>query len=62
MEREITDVEMDKLVKLKHLSEEHFRCCFTELFGKNVTKDDVRIYLRAIHIMEKMDEFLMLSR
>ena len=55
MEREITDSEMEKLVRLKHLEPEHFRCCFTELFGKKVSKEDVRIYLRAIYLMEKMD-------
>ena len=60
-EREITDAEMKKLVKLKYVAPEHFRCRFIELFGKNVSKDDVRIFVRAVYLMERMDELLSMS-
>lgn len=60
MEREVTDEEITKLVKLKHLSPDHFKCRFIELFGKKVSSSNRAIYLRLVSLMERVDFLLQL--
>ena len=55
MERDVTDEEIAKLVKLKGLSGDQLKCRVIELFGRKVSGADLRMYFRLVALMERME-------